>query len=72
MKKRLMPRNDDDNDDAGLSSMQLAAPCRANVHYAVVQCLSYPRPVVLQLRAILHITVENKSLRNRAPKHDGA
>lgn len=50
-----------------------AAPRRADVHYAVVQCLSHPRPVVLQLRATLHITAENKSLRNRArPRHDGA
>jgi len=75
-KKRLTPGNDgdgDNNDDAGPSSTQLVAPRRADVHYAVVQCLSHPRPVVLQQRAILHITAENKSLRNCArPRHDGA
>lgn len=68
--RRLTPGYDD---DAGPSSMQLTAPHRAGVHYAIVQYLSHPRPVVLQLRAILHITVENKSLRNRArPRRDGA
>lgn len=69
--KRLTPGYDD---DAGPSSMQLTAPHRAGVHYAIVQYLSHPRPVVLQLRAILHITVENKSLRNRARpmEHEGA
>lgn len=73
-KKRLTLGNDgDNNEDAEPSSTQLVVPRRADVHYAVVQCLSHPRPVVLQLRAILHITAENKSLRNRArPRHDGA
>jgi hypothetical protein len=62
--------DDDNDDDAGpLSSAQAgctaARTAPSGVHYAIVQYLSHPRPVVLQLRATLHIAAENKSLRNR-------
>lgn len=71
--------NDDDNDDdddAGTSSTQLAAPPPPSpllhtVHYAIVQCLSHPRPVVL--RPLRAVAAENKWLRNpRANRPRGA
>jgi len=71
--------DDDNDDDAGPLSTQAgctaARTAPSGVHYAIVQCLSHPRPVVLQLRATLHIAAENKSLRNRgrgAMEREGA
>lgn len=63
-KKREDEDDDDDNDDddAGPSSTQLAAS--PSCIMPSLLCLSYPRPVVLQLTR--YIAAENKSLRNRA------